>query len=158
MRQKRQLRQGAVYHVIARTNRNEYIFKSMEIRDMFLDVLKGAKKRYKFNMWNFCIMGTHVHMMMQPIGKENLSKIMQWILSVFAIKFNNKLKIKGHVWYDRFKSWIVNSIQQMFTTYQYITDNPVKAGIVKKPENYRHNGIYFIKKGIYDIIPEILVF
>ncbi|MBN2441873.1 MAG: transposase [Spirochaetales bacterium] len=152
MRRSRKLRQGAVYHVIARANRNEFIFESKEIRDMFLDILSRAKKRYKFAVWNFCIMGTHVHLMMQPLGKENLSKIMQWILSVFARKFNDKFNLIGHVWYDRFKSWILNSIHQMFVTFQYITENPVKAGIVKKPEDYEHNGITFIKKGMYDII------
>lgn len=152
MRKPRRLREGAVYHVIARANRNEFIFKNRTIRNMFLEVLKRAKKRYKFTLNTFCIMGTHVHLMIQPLGNENLSRIMQWILSVFAIKFNKLFNLIGHVWYDRFKSWILNSIRQMQTTFLYISENPVKAGIVKKPEDYEHNGITFLKKGVYDLI------
>ncbi len=53
-------------------------------------------------------MGNHFHLIIRPQKNENLSRIMQWILSVFALKFNRLFTYSGHVWYDRFTSKIIN--------------------------------------------------
>jgi len=147
MRKPRQLRSDAEYHVVARANRKEFIFESKEMKDLFLSVLKEAKKKYKFLIKNFCIMGNHIHMIIKPFNKDSLSKIMQWILSVFAIKYNKLLGITGHVWYDRFRSKIIDDIRQLIATYRYIAENPVRAGIVDNPIHYEYNGITYAKKG-----------
>jgi len=152
MRKNRILRNNASYHVIARANRKEFIMESKENKDLFLAVLKEAKKRYKFIVKNFCIMGNHVHLIIKPLKKENLSKIMQWILSVFAIRYNKFYNITGHVWYDRFCSKIIEDIRQLITTFRYIAENPVRAGIVNKPDEYKYNGITFIKNKLFDIL------
>lgn len=94
---------------------------------MFLDILKRAKAKFSFKLKHFCIMSNHVHLLIEPIGTSNLSKIMQWILSVFAIKFNRSQKRKGHVWYDRFFSRIVRGKQDYNNVFRYITLNPTKA-------------------------------
>jgi REP element-mobilizing transposase RayT len=70
------------------------------MKDMFLEVVKRAKRKYDFAVVNFCIMGNHVHFIIRPGAKENLSRIMQRILSVFAIRFNRQHRFIGHVWYD----------------------------------------------------------
>ena len=64
---------------------------------------------------------------------------MQWILSVFAIWFNKKFGLIGHVWYDRFKSKIIRSYRQYLATFLYIANNPVSADIVKKATDYKYN-------------------
>ncbi|MBN2533515.1 MAG: transposase [Spirochaetales bacterium] len=152
MRKNRQLKHGAKYHIIARANRNEMIFGSRELKSMFLDVVKRARKKYKFVIQNFCIMGTHVHFILEPLKSENLSRIMQWILSVFAMKYNKTFNYIGHVFYDRFKSKIINDFRQYIATFIYIMENPVKANIVEYPEDFEFNGINFIRKGLYDVI------
>lgn len=159
MRRLRQLTDGARYHVIARANRGELILNSAEIKQLFLDVIKRAKGKYRFSIINFCIMGSHVHLIIQPQGKENLSRIMQWILSVFAIHFNKRFKYLGHVWYDRFKSFILWSLGQFLRTFLYIAENPVKAGLAGSAECYRFNGVWFIKRGLFEIIepPDIIL-
>ena len=152
MRKPRKLKHGARYHIIARANRQELILKSKKIKNLFLRVIKRAKKKYKFSVQNFCIMGNHVHLILQPLENENLSKIMQWILSVFAMRFNKIFNYIGHVWYDRFKSKIIHSFRQFLATFLYIADNPVRAGIVKKADEYMYNGIHFFSKGSYGIL------
>lgn len=71
------------------------------IKELFLDVLKKAKTRYFFRCKSFCIMGNHVHLMIEITNNESISRLMQWILSVFALKYNRIHNYKGHVWYDR---------------------------------------------------------
>ena len=86
MRKRRLLKPGAKYHVVARANRQEMIFKFDTIKEFFLATMLRAKKKYRFLIFNFCIMENHIHIVIQPGEKADLSKIMQWILSVFARK------------------------------------------------------------------------
>jgi len=129
MRKPRALKPLARYHVIARANRREMILLSREMKDLFLTVVKRSKTRYIFYISNFCIMGNHFHFILQPGDGESLSKIMQWILSVFAIHFNKSHEYSGHVWYDRFWSRILDNIRQFIAVFDYIVQTPVKAGI-----------------------------
>ena len=152
MRCKRNLINDGVYHVIARSNRQEFIFDSDYIKEMFIKVLKEARKKYHFRIDNFCIMGNHIHLLLKPLESASLSKIMQWILSKFAVKFNKYYNYRGHVWYDRFKSIVIESLKQFFSVNEYIDNNPVKAGIVKKPEDYYYCGITFLKKRIFSVV------
>jgi len=154
MRQKRILEIGAIYHVVARANRNEFIFQTEEMKSLMLEILQKAKKRFNFQLKSFCIMGNHVHLLIKPGKGPNLSRIMQWILSIFAIRFNKIYNLKGHVWYDRFKSKIIMSFLQFIRTFHYIQENPVRAGVVKKHSNYRYSGSWFFREQSYDLIDE----
>ena len=116
MRKLRELKQGASYHVIARAHRREFILNSREMKELFLDVVKRAKEKYRFQVINYVVMGNYIHMMLKPAEKENLSKIMQWILSVFAVIFNKLFGYIGQVCYDRFKSIIIGDIRQFLKT------------------------------------------
>lgn len=152
MRKRRDLVTGAYYHVVSRANRKEMIFNSPEIKEMFLEVIRRAKKKFCFSITNFCIMGNHFHLIIQPHTGESLSKIMQWILSVFALKFNRFFNYTGHVWYDRFTSKVIRSFHQYLITFLYIAKNPIRAKIVENPLDYEYNGIRFFQKGILDIL------
>ncbi len=152
MRKPRELYVGAEYHVTARINRGEYVFKPDEIKELFLFIVKRAKKKYSFSIHNFSIMDTHVHFHIKPCKNENLSKIMQWILGVFAKAYNKKYNLKGHVWYDRFHSKVIKSYSQVVATFKYICNNPVQAGMVEKPEDYRYGGLWYIRHRRFDFV------
>ncbi len=152
MRKPRILQIGAKYHVSSKINRGEDIFESDEIKNLFIDILKRAKKKYKFSLENFVIMKNHIHFIIKPEKDESLSRIMQWLLSVFAIYYNGIHKLEGHVWRARFWSKIIDDIKQFIDTFNYISDIPVKAGMVKKAYDYEYGGLYYILKGIFDIV------
>jgi putative transposase len=152
MRKPRKLKNNANYHVVATINRYENIFKSDEIKYLFLKIVKNAKRKYKFIIKNFCIMDNHIHLIIQPKENSNLSKIMQWILSVFAIWYNRIHRLNGHVWYDRFKSEIIESLNQFETIFKIISNYPVIKNKVKNAIDYKFGGLYFIRKGVFDVI------
>ncbi len=160
MRNTRILVNNGTYHVTARANRQEFIFEPDCIKEIFINVIKAAKKKYSFRIENFSIMSNHVHLMIKPLERSSLSKIMQWILSNFAIRFNKFYGIHGHVWYDRFKSKVVKTIQHYFAVHEYINNNPVKAGMVLNPEDYLYCGITFLKNKVFEVIdpPDIFLF
>ena len=152
MRKPRKLQQNASYHVISRANRKEMIFNSDEVKEIFLEVIRRARKKYRFVIKNFCIMGNHYHLIIKPLKNVSLSKIMQWILSTFALRFNRLFGLTGHVWNDRFMSKIIHSYLQYLTTFVYIANNPVRAGITEWPGDYPYSGVAFFQKGILDIL------
>jgi REP element-mobilizing transposase RayT len=152
MRKCRQLLKGAKYHVSAKINRGEHIFEPEQIKQLFMQIVERSKKKYKYLLENFVIMNNHIHFIIKPLDNESLSSIMQWILSVFARYYNKIHKLKGHVWQGRFWSKIIDNIKQLFDTFNYISDNPVKADMVKEAQDYRYGGLYYILKGIFDIV------
>ncbi|MFP4704292.1 MAG: transposase [Spirochaetaceae bacterium] len=140
MRKARQLRDGVEYHVVARANRQEFILEGDLMKRLFLETVRRAKGKYDFRVTTICVMDNHFHLMITPATGESLSQIMQWILSVFAIKFNRMRGLRGHVWYDRFKSRIISSLRQFAATFVYINENPVRANIAACPEQYPYGG------------------
>lgn len=157
MRQPRKLQDGARYHVTARANRKEMIFDSNTMKELFLSVVKRAKAKYDFRLENFCIMGNHFHFVIQPGNGESLSAIMQWILSVFAMAFNKIMGYTGHVWGDRFFSRIIASLREFLQVFEYIDDNPVKAGRVKDRRKWRWSGLWHNQTGCRDIVEKTAV-
>ncbi len=159
MRKPRYLQTGADYHVTAKINRGEFVLESKVIKEMFLQTVKRAKEKYSFKLKNFVLMDNHIHLLIKPGKGENLSKIMQWILSVFAKCYNKYFNINGHVWSDRFKSKIIESFQQLLATFRYICNNPVKAEMIESPEDYLYGALWFIQHRIFDIVepPDISI-
>lgn len=85
----------------------------------------------------------------------NLSKIMQYILGVFAQKYNRKLEIHGHFWGDRFKSAILASIMRFLRAIRYIDDNPVVARMVQMPEEFQYGRNWLIAHGPPGLIDDL---
>lgn len=154
MRKPRQIQNGSRYHVSARANRKEMIMDAEEMKDLFLIVLARAKHKFNFRIENFCIMGNHFHLIIQPMNGANLSSIMQWILSVFAMTWNRQHKLTGHVWGERFFSRIITSIIDYLRIAQYINENPVKAGQTERSDTWRHGGLWHWIHGLHWILDE----
>lgn len=141
------LQAGASYHVFARANRKEMILNAKDIKDLLLSVIKQAKGKYDFRLENICIMENHFHLIIRPGVDECLSTIMQWILGVFAMRYNRRKGLTGHVWGERFKSVILSSINQYWEKYVYVDDNPRKAGLVKRAEDWLYGRFHLNRIG-----------
>jgi putative transposase len=160
MRKPRKKEEGACYHVTARSNRGEFILQSRKLKREFLMVLEKAKEKFNFKLKHFCIMSNHIHLMIQPRENTDISKIMQWILSVFAIRFNKIFGYKGHVWYDRFKSKIIHTLNQLIKVFEYISLNPVKAHLSETVFDYSFSALQHIKQNRRDLVdpPDLILF
>ena len=117
------------------------------MKRIFVETVQRAKGKYSFRIINICVMDNHFHLMIEPGREQNLSRIMHWILSVFAKQFNRAYSLHGHVWYDRFKSKIVYSLRQFMATFGYIDENPVRAKVVARSADYAYGGHAFIRAG-----------
>jgi putative transposase len=151
MRTPRILQDGALYHVTARANRKEMILDSHEIKELFLEVLRRAKGKFAFRLENFCIMGNHFHLLVRPEGTTNLSRLMQWIMSVFAMAYNRIYGLVGHVWGSRFFSRIISGLQEFLKMFAYIDDNPLEAHLVENKRDWQYGGLWHHRSGIVEL-------
>ncbi len=133
--------------------------QSRELKEEFLLILERAKGKFGFKLKHFCIMSNHIHLLIQPRKNTDISRIMQWILSVFAIKFNKIFGYKGHVWYDRFKSKIIYSLVQLIKVFEYISLNPVKAHLSKTVFDYSFSAVQHIRQNRRDLVdpPDLIL-
>jgi len=153
MRKPRVLQDGALYHVTARANRKEMILDSHDMKELFLEVMRRAKAKYAFRIENFCIMGNHIHIMLRLEGDTSLSRLMQWIMSVFAMAYNRIHGLVGHVWGDRFFSRIVSGLREFLHVFGYVDENPVEAHQVEDRRDWRYGGLWHHRTGIVELCP-----
>lgn len=81
-------------------------------------------------------MGNHIHLLLQE-GELDLADIMKRIGVSYVWHYNRKYDAVGHLFQDRFKSEAVEHDAYLLTVIRYIHQNPVKAGIVKRPAEWR---------------------
>jgi len=99
-------------------------------------------------------MGNHYHLLIRPAQNADLSAIMQWINSVFALRFNKMMGFSGHVWGERFFSVVLFSLSDFVRTFIYIDDNPVVAGLQPSDEAYEFSGKAYEHEGWHTIVDE----
>jgi REP element-mobilizing transposase RayT len=127
---------GAFYHVTSRGNEQKDVFKSHKDREKFLSYLESASERYGAAIHAWCLMSNHYHLLLEtPSG--NLSQIMRHINGAYTTYFNIKRKRAGHLFQGRYKAILVEADAYAAELSRYIHLNPVRAGMVARPEEYR---------------------
>jgi putative transposase len=126
---------GAVYHLTARGNDRRDIFFTDEDRRYFLELVGRAVGRFHLQIFAFCLMGNHYHMMLRT-PDSNLSSAFHWINTVYAIYFHRRRGSCGHVFQDRYKAILVAEESYWLHLSVYIHLNPVRAGLVDHPGDY----------------------
>jgi len=126
----------AYYHVTSRGNEQKDVFKSNRDRDKFLEYLASATERYGAVVHAYCLMSNHFHLLLEtPEG--NLSQIMRHINGAYTTYFNIKRKRAGHLFQGRYKAILIEADDYLSELSRYIHLNPVRVGIVEKPEQYQ---------------------
>lgn len=143
------------FHVMSQGINKNFIFEdSIDIK-FYIKNMYEIKDKYNVKIIAYCIMNNHVHMLLETAGVENLSKYMHCLNTRFGQYYNKKYKRVGYVFRDRYKAEGIYSEKQLYNCVKYIYDNPVKAEICKKPEEYEFSNykkIDFIDDGEYAFI------
>src|SRR6266498_2952560 len=140
-RQAREKGAYSTYHIILRGNERREIFLGDEDKLKFIDILDKVRKRYCCIFEAYCLMDNHVHMIINDNGHD-ISQIMKSLNISYVYYFNKAYNRVGHLFQDRFKSELVMDENYLLQVSVYIHNNPVKAGIVKRPEDYRWSSIH----------------
>ncbi len=149
--------EGAVYHVTSRGNERKNIFFSKNDYTKFLHYLKEARNKYNVVLHCYVLMRNHYHLIIEtPDG--NLSRAMHLINSSYTTYINTKRKRCGHLFQGRYKSILVDTDNYLLELSRYIHLNPVRAGMVQKPEDYQYSSYpSYIKKRKDNLLSKELI-
>ena len=142
----REAARSNIYHVMLRGINRQNIFEEDEDRIHFLNTMNRCKEVSGFRLHAFVLMTNHIHFLIEP-NDEPLEVIFKRIGTSYAVWYNRKYQRAGHLFQDRFRSENVETDQYYMTVLRYILQNPVKAGMVSKPGEYRWSSYLAYEKG-----------
>lgn len=118
-----------------RGNARQKIFlKDKDYLD-FLDVLREVTERTRWAVHAYCMMGNHYHLLLET-PQANLSQGMRQLNGIYTQRFNRRNNRVGHIFQGRYKAYLVEKESYYLELCRYIVLNPVRAGMVKKPEDW----------------------
>ena len=126
------------HHIIQRGHNRQELFARDADYAHYLDTLKTWKAHYGVQVYAFCHMTNHVHLLMQP--GESTAALAQLMKRVAArqTRYVNRLKGRtGTLWESRYKSSPVGTDRYLLACARYIELNPVRANMVAHPEDYK---------------------
>lgn len=123
------------YHLMARGNNGMPIYADDHDRARFLRLLATAIARHGWDHFAYCLMGNHFHLLVR-IKKPDLPAGMGQLLSEYARTFNRRHGRSGHLFRERYKAVVVKDDRHFFTELRYVAMNPVRAGLVRRPEEW----------------------
>lgn len=142
---------GFAHHVTQRGNRRADVFETDDDRDAYLHFLTKYADKHGLEVWAYCLMTNHVHLVAVPEREDSLAKALRDAHTVYAMRFNTRTRLTGHVWQGRFYSCPMDETH-LWAAVRYVERNPVRAGLVSRAEDYpwssapahcglRHDGV-----------------
>lgn len=132
-----------IYHVILRGNNKQNLFHYDQDREFFLNRLHKYSKELKIDIYCYCLMTNHIHILIGKAGK-NMSLLIQKIANSYVYYFNHKYDRSGHLFQGRFKSEPITDEVYFKTVYRYILHNCEKAQLGSYSK-YDWNSYHYLK-------------
>jgi len=126
-------------HCIWRAHDGERVFEAAGARAKFLELLARYKERHSILLHSYCLMGTHPHVVCTSVqGQEEFSRFWKVVNHAFAWWFNRRHGRRGQVVMERVQSpRIQGGGGHQLTVMRYGDLNPVRAGLVRSPKDWR---------------------
>lgn len=136
-----------IFHITIRGNNKRCVFRRKFDFVRFELLLARYKRIFDFYIYHYTIMKNHVHIIIKSNENTNISKAMQGISLSYFHYYRRKNGYVGHLWQGRFKSLVIENDQYLLTAALYVEKNPVEAGMVKDPADYRWSSYRFYAFG-----------
>ncbi|MBY0097314.1 transposase [Mesobacillus maritimus] len=126
---------GAKYHITSRGNRRAAIFYDDFDHQAYLEILEEVRNYFPFQLHSYCLMTNHLHLQIETIH-HHPKEIMKMLNSQYAMHFNKRHHLVGHVFQGRYGAEIIETAEYFLEVSRYIHLNPVEANMVKNPHDY----------------------
>ena len=137
-----------IFHVMTQGINKKYIFNKPEDIKKYIKIMYELLKEENIKIIAYCIMNNHAHILIETKNTQELSNYMLRLNCKYARYYNKKYNRIGYVFRERYKSEGIYSENQLYNCIKYIYDNPVKAGMCSKPEEYAYSNYKPIKNSI----------
>lgn len=127
---------GMPCHVIQRGNNRDVCFYSKSDYQFYLNHLGKACRRYGVKLHAYVLMTNHTHILITPDDESGISRVMQSLGRCYVQYINKTHGRTGTLWEGRHKGSLVDGDNYLLACHRYIELNPVRAGMVNRPEEY----------------------
>ena len=126
---------GIPHHVTQRGNRRQQTFFNNEDYQSYLELMSEWCMKFRVETWAYCLMPNHIHLIVVPETKDGLNQVIGEAHGRYTRRINFREGWRGHLWQGRFSSFIMDEMYLLACT-RYVELNPVRAGLVKNPEEW----------------------
>lgn len=131
---------GIPHHITQRGNRRERTFFEDGDYALYLDLLAQAAEQAHTEIWSYCLMPNHVHIIAVPSDEDGLRRTFRYVHRHYTGYINARLRTTGHLWQGRFSSVAMDE-EHLHQAFRYVALNPVRAQLVKRPEDWRWSSV-----------------
>jgi REP-associated tyrosine transposase len=128
-----------LFHVTARGAGRIAIYRDDEDYRLFLRLLGMTVERRRWHCLALCLMPNHYHLVLDTT-RRRLSRGFHWLNGSYAQAFNRRHGRWGHLFGDRFSSWVVVDEEHVAATCEYVRANPVRAGLCTTVDDWPWSG------------------
>jgi putative transposase len=126
---------GIPHHITQRGNRRERTFFEDGDFALYLDLLAEAAGRSGVEIWSYCLMPNHVHVIATPSDEDGLRRTFRYVHRHYTGYINARLRVTGHLWQGRFGSVAMDE-PHFVTALRYVALNPVRARLTARAEDW----------------------
>lgn len=128
---------GIPFHVIQRGHNRAPCFLSERDRTYYLEELRRLASSHAVAIHAYVLMTNHVHLLMTAADSDGIPRFMKRLGERYVRHFNRRLQRIGTLWAGRYRSCLVDTEGYLLVCHRYIELNPVRAGMVGHPADYR---------------------
>jgi len=142
---------GLPHHVTQRGNRREAIFFEDGDHEIYLDLLAEQTLKEEVAVWAYCLMPNHVHLILKPARSGDLGRAVGEAHRRYTNFINARGRWTGHLFQSRFASVVLDDTH-LIRAVRYVSLNPVRAGLVNRPEEWKWSSVRAHLAGVDDAL------
>ena len=142
---------GLPHHVTQRGNRREAIFFEDGDHEIYLDLLAEQTLKECVEVWAYCLMPNHVHLILKPTRSDDLGRAVGETHRRYTNFINARGRWTGHLFQSRFASVVLDDTH-LICAVRYVSLNPVRARLVSRPEDWRWSSVRAHLSGVDDAL------
>jgi len=127
---------GVPHHVTQRGNRRQDVFFGKDDYRFYLELLGEHCEKCGLDIWAYCLMPNHIHLVGVPQTADSLRAAVAETHRRYTRHVNLREAWRGHLWQERFRSFAMDEAY-LYQAVRYVELNPVRAGLVKRPRDWR---------------------
>lgn len=124
------------HHVTQRGNRREAVFFGDDDYALYRDLLREACAREGVEVWSYCLMPNHVHLILTPRTSDGLGRALGKAHRRYSSFINTRLRVTGHLFQSRFASVVMDEAH-LKAAAGYVALNPVRTRLVERASDWR---------------------
>jgi len=133
---------GLVYHVLNRGNGRMGIFRKPGDYRAFVELLALGRERARVEVFGFCLMPNHWHLVLRPRGHGDLAAYLSWVTNTHVKRYRSHYRrTSGHLYQGRYKSFPVQEDAYFLTLMRYVEANPLPAKLVARAQDWRWSSL-----------------